>query len=113
MQTSYNETGSRHHFSASARSFDARQDGAKESPVQTPLASPSNIRRAFIESFQVLGWSALDLLIEDLERDGLFIGKCSLEEIDNGLRRIFGTDVTEIMMNRITLRLIQLESGSA
>jgi hypothetical protein len=66
------------------------------------------IRQAFLESIAVLGERTCKALIEDLQRYRVFLyddENLSLEPLATGLRELVGKEVSELLLERVIIKL--------
>ena len=71
------------------------------------------IRQAFLEAIDVLGVGAARALIEDLQRYQVFLydQNLSLENLARGLNEMVGKETTQLLLERVYIKLDELHSS--
>lgn len=82
----------------------AGQTNGDDSNDSVPIES-STLRQAIERGVQVLGWSAIEAIIDDLERHGIDLkepsSRYTLRQLEAAFMLIFGTDATPLLMERV------------
>ena len=72
------------------------------------------LREAFENTIDVLGYAGKALLIEDLENIGAYSKYddryLSLWKIGNGLKRLFGEEIAQMIMETVMIRMDKLHT---
>jgi hypothetical protein len=82
----------------------AGQTNGDDSNDSAPIES-STLKQAIEKGAHMLGWSAIEDLIDDLERHGIDLKQSSsrytLQQLEAAFIQIFGTDATSLLIERI------------
>jgi hypothetical protein len=82
----------------------AGQTNGDDSNDSVPIES-STLRQALEKGARILGWSAIEAIIDDLERQGIDLNSSSsrytLRQIEAAFIQIFGTDAMLLLMERV------------
>lgn len=88
----------------------AGQTNGDDRNDSAPIES-SKLKQAIEKGARILGWSAIDALIFDLERQGIDLNNSSskykLKQLEAAFIQIFGTDATPLLMERVRHELHQ------
>jgi hypothetical protein len=71
------------------------------------------VRQAFEDCIQVLGERTARILVEDLRRNGVFLTDpyLTLDKIALGLKDIIGFEATEVIIQRVMIKLDEFYSS--
>jgi hypothetical protein len=82
----------------------AGQTNGDDSNDSAPIES-SILRQAIEKGGRILGWPAVEAIIDDLERHGIDLKEPSslytLRQLEAAFIQIFGTDATPLLMDRV------------
>jgi hypothetical protein len=72
------------------------------------------VREAIESTLDIMGYSGRDAILYDLEQQGAYSREndkyISLWDVGDGLRNLFGQEASEMIMERIILRMDKLSS---
>jgi hypothetical protein len=70
------------------------------------------LRNAFERAVEVLGESSKEALLEDLKKHGLFFDdpEITLSKLVHALREVIGQEATELLAERLIIKLDELHS---